>query len=64
MLQNVAAHTFVTEQDKDFKITVSIGIASSSEAAKTRGKILVHADKALYHSKDSGKNQITDYDEL
>ena len=64
MLKNVANHTFLADKKEDFRITISIGIATSSETAKTRRDMIIHADKALYHSKESGKNQITCFDSL
>lgn len=45
------------------KISLSIGISSHKEGA-TLDDAIHEADKALYISKQSGKNSITDFDEL
>lgn len=39
--------------------SVSIGVASTSDSIKTFNDLYVAADKALYKSKNNGKNQIT-----
>lgn len=64
MLNSVAEHEFTTDNNVKFKITISIGITSSTNRAKTRQALLVQADKALYHSKDTGKNRISSYEDL
>ncbi len=64
MLKNVADHQFTTDNNEQIKITISIGITSSSNRAKTRQALLIQADKALYHSKESGKNRISSYEDL
>jgi len=40
------------------KLTVSIGIASFPEDAKTKKELIEKADKALYEAKKRGKNQV------
>ena len=45
------------------KITVSIGIVKISEKENPT-TVLEHADKALYYSKEHGRNQVSDYHEL
>ncbi len=42
-------------------VTISMGIASFPEDADTRESILDKADKALYLSKESGRNKVTLY---
>ena len=44
------------------KVTVSLGFASIAQ--ETPVVILGHADQALYHAKENGRNQICYYDEL
>ena len=38
-------------------VTVSVGLASLSEAVKTREALITEADRAMYKAKFSGKNQ-------
>ncbi len=47
------------EKQPQKSITISMGIASFPEDADTREKILDRADKALYHSKENGRNKVT-----
>jgi len=44
------------------KVTVSVGFASISQ--ETPVVILGHADQALYHAKENGRNRVCYYDEL
>ncbi len=64
MLKNVADHQFTTDNNEQLRITISIGITSSTNRAKTRQALLIQADKALYHSKNTGKNCISSYEDL
>jgi diguanylate cyclase (GGDEF)-like protein len=41
------------------RITVSIGVAHFPGDAQTREKLIEQADKALYHAKDAGRDQVT-----
>jgi len=43
------------------KVTISIGIATTSEKIKTSSELYIQADKALYHAKHSGKNRAIQY---
>ena len=47
------------EKQPQKSITVSMGIASFPEDASTREEILDRADKALYYSKENGRNKVT-----
>lgn len=42
-------------------VTVSIGIATTSESVHTSSELYVQADKALYHAKYCGKNRAMQY---
>ena len=44
----------------DFNVTASFGIASLN-GAETPEEVRVHADKALYNAKDSGRNNVQVY---
>lgn len=60
-VNKVNSHEFTTEVDHNktqkVKITVSIGLATTSKNIRTSAELYVQADKALYHAKDSGKNR-------
>ena len=43
-------------------ITVSIGVASSSDGVKSKDEIIALADERLYHAKQSGRNKIVHKD--
>jgi len=45
-------------------ITISVGIASYPEDAGTAAALIEAADKALYHSKQNGRDQVTLYSSL
>lgn len=47
------------EKQPKGKVTVSMGIASFPEDAQTRDEVLDKADKALYYSKENGRNKVT-----
>ena len=51
------------EKQPQGSVTISMGIASFPEDADTRELILDKADKALYLSKESGRNKVTLYKE-
>ncbi len=44
--------------------TVSIGVATAKDKSSTARDLLIAADRALYHSKSSGRNTISFADEL
>ncbi len=56
----VARNLFPTTSVPDLQITISLGIAHSS-GSHTSLEALQQADKALYHSKKSGRNRSTIY---
>lgn len=51
--------TEIRAYDTSLKITVSIGTSSFPQDGKTPGELIDKADKALYHSKDRGRNCVT-----
>jgi len=60
----VARHNF-NSSDKALNVTVSIGIASTSDVSvNSAGVMLENADKALYVAKRRGKNQVCCWEEL
>lgn len=54
----IADFHFTTNNDKDIKLTVSIGIASFPYHAKTTQTLLKAADIAMYAAKEAGRNQV------
>lgn len=64
-VNKVNSYVFTTEsthgKTKKVKVTVSIGLATSSKEVNTSSELYVQADKALYHAKASGKNRAIQY---
>ena len=56
--ERVAAHTFLQRDGLDFRLTVSIGVATLPDAAGTVDDLVKAADTAMYRVKESGKNGI------
>ena len=42
-------------------ITVSLGVASYPDHARTKGELIICSDTALYYSKETGRNRATLY---
>ncbi len=61
LLENISNYTFETSEKHVVKVTVSIGIASTSVTANECNILYTQADKALYHAKNNGKNSISQY---
>ena len=57
-MQDVSKKVYDTIRLPDFNVTLSIGIACST-GTEDLDTLKVRADKALYQSKENGKNQIT-----
>ena len=58
--QKIEKHHFSTipaNHHHDLKVTVSIGLATFPDDAKTNEDLIAMADKAMYIAKFSGKNQ-------
>jgi diguanylate cyclase (GGDEF)-like protein len=51
------------EHDHDFRITISIGIASNSKTNELE-EIIKNADTALYKAKETGRNKVVVYSEI
>ena len=54
----IADFHFRTNNNKDIKLTVSIGIATFQNHEKTTHPILKAADTAMYAAKEAGRNQV------
>jgi diguanylate cyclase (GGDEF)-like protein len=59
-LKNVASYQH-EYNGETFHVTVSIGIAKKTAFGQTLGNLMNRADRALYMSKDNGRNCITEY---
>jgi len=55
--KRVEAHDYPSKQGK-LKVTVSFGVASYPKDAKTKDDLIGAADKALYKSKEGGRNRV------
>ena len=64
-VNKVSECDFIAEGEDDgiqrVKVTVSIGLATTSKNAHTSSELYGQADKALYHAKYSGKNRAIQY---
>lgn len=49
--------SFFTKENKNFMLTLSIGVSGYPESGDTLFDVIDNADKALYKSKNSGKNK-------
>lgn len=56
--QTIESHNFIFE-GQEIPITISAGVAIKTEADSGWEMIYERADKALYHSKNSGRNQVS-----
>ena len=65
MRRNVENETTVFG-DLEINVSISVGIATSNDNDNScNGESLYrHADKAVYHSKETGRNKVTHYDDL
>ena len=57
----VEQYPFKTSAGLPVKVTISMGIASYPKSATDEKELIARADKALYHSKQGGRNQCTIY---
>lgn len=56
-LRKSVMNTSFSADGTSFKITISIGIATSPVDAKNKEELIERADQALYHAKRNGRNQ-------
>ncbi|MGC8756431.1 MAG: diguanylate cyclase [bacterium] len=59
--RNIESLVLKTDAGENIKFTISTGISSIPEDAKNKEEILLHSDKALYYSKENGRNKTTIY---
>jgi diguanylate cyclase (GGDEF)-like protein/PAS domain S-box-containing protein len=53
------AEIIIQHEGKDLKVTLSFGVAAYPEHGKEPGDIISKSDKAMYQSKQSGRNRVT-----
>ncbi len=58
--QSVAEHP-IKIKDGHIKVTVSLGVAQSSEMTPTLDRLLDQADQALFIAKNAGRNRVVQY---
>jgi diguanylate cyclase (GGDEF)-like protein len=58
--KDVAALVIDSDKGK-FQVTMSIGVASFPHDGRDRATLIEHADQALYHAKESGRNRCISY---
>ncbi len=57
--------SLLLDSDKGaFNVTMSIGVAISPADGKDRAQLIEHADHALYHAKESGRNRVVSYQQF
>jgi two-component system cell cycle response regulator len=56
--ERIAAHSFLTSDGLDVRLTASVGIATMPDVAEDGDQLLAAADAAMYQVKDRGKNGI------
>ena len=52
----IADHRFLSGEGLDVRLTVSVGVATLPDVARTAEELLQAADRAMYHVKSAGKN--------
>lgn len=62
--ESVQSMPLYRDNGQPVQVTVSIGVAMSSERMTDSQSLYVCADKALYRAKDSGKNQVVAYADI
>jgi len=58
-LRQICAQTILRSEGKDLGVTLSVGVATFPSHGQTGEEIIIHADKALYQSKHTGRNRVT-----
>lgn len=58
LCQIIEAQAFAFEDNKNVHITVSIGVATSSEHLASATELTAAADRAMYRAKEKGRNRV------
>ncbi len=62
-IRKKCAKIIVYHEGKELKLTASFGVATYPEHGKKAEEIILKADKAMYKSKQDGRNQVTVWEE-
>lgn len=54
----IARHSFLAGDGINWRLTASVGVATLPDVAKSSEELLDAADRAMYHVKETGKNNI------
>ncbi|WP_288381699.1 GGDEF domain-containing protein, partial [uncultured Massilia sp.] len=60
-LRELIAASPLVADNKTVRMTISVGVAQMLDADVSWEDLLRHADEALYHAKEHGRNQVTRY---
>lgn len=58
-IRQECARVILSHAGEDLTVTISFGVASYPEHGKNAEEIIIKADKALYQSKEAGRNRVT-----
>lgn len=58
LCQMVAEKPFKLANEKESKVTISLGVSTYPEDGKTPAELIEQADKCLYNAKENGRNQV------
>ncbi len=61
--EEIAAQT-MTSENGNFNVTISMGVAEFPDDGSDRQELIEHADQALYHCKEHGRNCVKRYAEI
>jgi diguanylate cyclase (GGDEF)-like protein len=56
--ERIAQHVFLASDAINWRLTASVGVATLPEMARSSEELLDVADRAMYHVKDTGKNNV------
>lgn len=56
--QAVSEKPFKLANDKESKVTISLGVSTYPRDGNTPSELIEHADQCLYHAKENGRNQV------
>jgi len=63
-IQRKIEETPFSAEDLEIAVTVSLGVASRTAGCAALQDIIKHADKALYHAKNTGRNKAVSYGDI
>ena len=56
------ADLIIQHDGKELLVTMSFGVATYPDHGQTANEIIIKADKAMYHSKQTGRNKVTTWE--